>query len=358
MYIRNGVFAALTSAILITNILALIVIVLRKTSRPSAKFTAVLCMENLTLGGILPILLIILPFSNSWTENRQWWCRTVSLLFISHVLASSWTALLISLDRFIAIRCSLYYTKWITHKSCAVFVTGAVALAFGASAIQIINWDNSSSYQRNLSIYVVSCSSQSLFTTVYLTIIISSAYILPLILNCFIYWTIYAATKHTTALARRNSLQPSHESMDRHASRETSEPLTQTRRQSMRKISGQFTVHKDNRKAAKMGLLVVIFQLVSCLPFSTLTLLTVFELVDISDFYQWLPVAFLFFECVANPIVYILRNRSSQMVLKVICCKKSSEKYHKVSDRTMPTTSQMSVILRLITSHTSEDSVQ
>ena len=362
LYVRTVVFVSLAVACLICNILALLIIVFRKSRRPSARFTSVLCLENLLLGGCMLILYAAMTVDDSWLSNGVGWCRTISILFIIHILASSWTALLISIDRFIAIRRSLHYSKWVTHKSCTLLITGTVVTVCSVSMLQLINWSSGDSYQPNLSsIRGTGCNISSHFNTTYLFVIICLAFVFPFILNCFIYWTIYSATKHTTALARRNSLQPTnHESMDKLAERESNEPLTQTRRASLRKLSGQLMVHKDNRKAAKMGILVVIIQLVSCLPFCVVTSLQVFDVFHVSCFVEWAAIACLFVECIANPSVYILRNRSSQVILKSVCCKKAPEILHKVNDKTSH--SQMSILFRLITSHTtnttSDDSGQ
>lgn len=362
LYFRAGLFICLAVSVLVCNILAILVIVFRKTKRPAAKFTSVLCLENLMLGGFLLTLYAATSVDDSWTtDSAAGWCKTISVLFIMHILASSWTALLISIDRFIAIRCSLHYTKWVTHKSCTLFITGALVMVCSVSMLQVINWSSDESYRSNLSIIGAGCRIPSLFTTIYLTVIVCIAFVFPLLINCFIYWTIYSATKHTTALARRNSLQPNHESMDKLAERESNEPLTQTRRPSLRKLSGQLIVHKDNRKAAKMGILVVIIQLVSCLPFCIVTLLQVFKILHVSSAVECVAIAFLFLECIANPSVYILRNRSSQAILKSVCCKKAPEILYKVNDKTSHNHSQMSVLFRLIASHTtntSEDSWQ
>ena len=346
---RTTVFSAIFLTTLTCNLLALYVLHQRKTNRPSLKFTLMLCLENAIIGGSLLLFIIIFSITNVHIDDNSVWCHTSAILFIMHIVTSAWTGLLISLDRFIAVKNSLRYNNWITNRTCLVLITLTIIISLGISLLQLSE-KNKIHYHPNLSICLIDLSPTSMHWKLYNLLIVLVACVLPLFSNCYIYWSIYRATKNTTALARRNSF-PATE--NNHKDEEDKESLHPTARQSIRKLSGQLIVHKDNRKAAKMGALVVLAEIFLIFPFFMILILSVLNYIESSSFH-WLAVACLFFDCTANPVVYVLRNKSARSILT--SCKGS--KHCLASNKGKCTHTQTSIFFRLVASQSSNDSIQ
>ncbi|KAF6025760.1 hypothetical protein EB796_016011 [Bugula neritina] len=355
-------FSIIFGVIVTCNVLALYIIYKKKSNRrPSLKFTVGLCLENLIVGGVLIVFLIAANIDSNhyWLLKKDIWCTLLSIIFVTHLLATSWMALLISVDRYIAIKKSLRYTSWMTHRTCILLILLALLLALITALFQLTHWETVV-YDENLSICLANLLSTPAHNAViYNLIIINLAFPLPLLANCYIYWTIYLATKNTTALARRNSFQPpaSPNSVTEESSKcEDDEDPVQTnilRRPSLRKLSGQLIVHKDNRKAAKMGSLVLVTQFFVFSPFYFIIFLQ--ALSGIQSSYYWLAIACLLLDCVTNPIIYVLRNKSTSILIRSFCG--NGNRAH--LSKTIQTHNTVSpVLFQLVASQMSDDSVE
>lgn len=361
-HLETSTFTFLFLTTLMCNLMALYIIYIRKPDRPSAKFTAGLCLENACVGGTLLIFLISSSMTKDWVNNDAW-CIFMAVLFISHILATSWLGLLISIDRFVAIRNSLKYSKRMTHRTCVLLMVFTLIISLAISLLQLVDRTSVDCSRGKLSVCIIDSSTGTTYWKMYMLAIIGMTFVLPLVLNCYIYWSIYKVTKYTTALARRNSLQPAAgllESKEKNDNDQVSvESQQQNSRpgQGIRKLSGQLLVHKDNRKAAKMGILVVVLELTTFLPFSFVIFLQIVSSIQTSSSsYQWLAVACILVDCVANPIIYVLRNKSSRMTIRSSCQTSSRFSTSTEKDRTVATHNSP-VPFRLITSQASDDSV-
>lgn len=305
------------------NCLSLYLLLCRKHSRPSVKFIYTVLVKNLLLGSAVQILTIVSIFKKSLSEDKLW-THFSAMLFIAYILLSSWSVLLISFDRYIAIHKALQYSNWFTHKACITLIMVIITLSIGGASVQFICKDNSKYYQ-TLHIFLVQPQDGVNIWKIYLTIITSLGYLLPLIANFLIYISIYIATKNTTALARRNSIQPlidqpnvktspSSQTSSRKSSVDTQLLKPPTRGNGLRRLSGQLKVHKDNRKAAKMGAFVLVEQAFIYLPFYIMLLLQTFGVIGESR-WDWLVVACLFCGGITTPVIYVLRTKSSKATM-------------------------------------------
>lgn len=336
---------------LVCNCIAIYTLLCRKPSRPSIKFIYALCVKNLALGLTLQVLITALLFSR-YLSLDDYWCHTSAILFISYILISSWCVVLISVDRYVAIRKALQYSNWFTHKTCIVLILMTFILGFTAASLQELNWDTIA-YNPQMLICMMGAGlrPEADHYQVYMLTIVVLGFVLPLLLNCYIYGSIYIATKNTTALARRNSIQPLIDAncvIRKDARTGTENQLKLPRANGLRRLSGQLKVHKDNRKAAKMGALVVVEQVIVWLPFNTILLLQTVGAID-SVPLDWIAIANVFLDSFTSPIIYVLRNKSSKAIF--MSCFGMTRK---PTMKQQPAQTQ-STTLRLMASHISDD---
>lgn len=356
---QGGVFATIFLTTITSNLLALYVLYQRKTKRPSIKFTLALCLEHIILGALLSLIIAIDSFFVSsswiWMRNAEIWWYVFSVIFITHLISSSWIGLLISIDRFIAVKNSLRYSNWITNRTCICLLFLVITVSLSISLLQFLHTDKMH-YGGKDSTCLVGLSPTTTAWKLYGLLIVFMGHLLPLLSNFYIYWSIYRATKNTTALARRNSFQPTTMSLPEPGDKdeEDKEPIQPIKRPSIRKLSGQLIVHKDNRKAAKMGTLVIVMQLLFFSPFYVVTSLSLLHFIE-SFSYCWLAVACLFLDCTASPIIYVLRNKSARCIFKSHCI---ASRRFKLNSKDTVIQTHSSMLFRLIPSQSSDDSIQ
>ena len=349
--VKTVIFSSLLLTTICCNLLALLVLLRKKTRRPSLQFTTALCLENSLLGGSLLIFIIISTMRPNWTHDGEVSCYAVAVMFTSHLINSVWIGLLVSIDRFIAVKYSLRYHSWITNRTCLLLL-GLTFLASLAISLLQLSGRNLVHYQPNLGLCLTGLQQFSLHCKLYGMLIVFLVSVAPLLTNSYIYGSIYLATKNTTALARRNSFQPLTLAEPCLKHDEDQEKALPSTKQGIRKLSGQLTVHKDNRKAAKTGFIIILAEILFFLPLCILIILSTLKYTEKSE-YDWLVIVCLFLDCVANPVVYVLRSKSSRRILLAAC--KASR--HSQSLNKQRPGSHTPLFFRLVASQSSSESI-
>lgn len=352
---KISVLVILLIGTIVCNVLSLYVLVCRKPSRPSVKFIYGVCIKNLLLGSTIIIMFIAMTVNDSLADDTGWrHCSAV--FFVTYILVSAWSVSLISFDRYFAIRRALQYGNWFTNRTCILSMLLVLIVGVSISSLQAIDSDKKY-FEPHLLIFLGSHQADKLWT-IYTLGIVTLGYILPLLANCIIYGSIYIATKNTTALARRNSIQPLLNASastlhtirkDSLENRENNNLLKPRSGNGLRRLSGQLRVHKDNRKAAKMGALVILDQVIITLPFYSLVLLLTF--CGGQFFLDWLTVVVALLDGITNPIIYVLRNKSSKAVILSLF---GMQKKALLKQATIQT---QSTILRQVVSQMSDESI-
>lgn len=354
---KIAILVTLLIGTIVCNILSLYVLVCRKPTRPSVKFIYGVCFKNLLLGSAVIVMFIVMTVNASLADDTSW-RHCSAILFVTYILISAWSVSLISFDRYFAIRRALQYGNWFTNRTCVISMLLMLVIGISLSSLQAVN-GSEKNYQPHLLIFLSSQLNDTYkLWTIYTLGVIFVGYILPFLANCIIYGSIYVATKNTTALARRNSIQPllNTSVATLHNTRKESlesgrDALLRPRGGTgLRRLSGQLKVHKDNRKAAKMGALVILDQLLIRLPFYTLVVLQTYNCGKQLSL-DWLTVVVALLDGITNPIIYVLRNKSSKaIILSIFGMQKKELLKH-------PTVQTQSTILKQVVSQLSDESI-
>ncbi|XP_022256468.1 G-protein coupled receptor 161-like isoform X2 [Limulus polyphemus] len=274
---------------------------------------------NLSLTHLLQTLLILPGFLlggvlGVWTLGDTW-CHISGIVSTCLNLETSFSLVLIAVDRNYAVNSPLHYSMTITKRKTGAFiaVTWIVAsllctpLIFGVPQIQFrINW--------------CACAplwgQRDLYTYVYSGLIVMAGLVMPLVKLSSTYCSMFLAARTSSVRVRQHNVNtPSVTEVQFFAPQETC-TIHQLKKKSYRRASSssQFFFFGDEWKAVRTGV-IVIFSFIICWgPY--------FAVIGIEPYIQFkkwppeyiVPVSIFlsFSSCVVNPYIYVFRNKTTR----------------------------------------------
>ena len=267
---------------------------------------------NLSLANSL-LTVGVLPASLAASVGRRWplgpvTCVVTGLLMTALFAASVLTLLVIAVDRYFAVLRPLHYSMCVTPRRVGLSLAG-VWLAAAAGVVPLAVQPHLVSFSPPQSL----CAVRWADAPVYAAAFVAVYFVVPLGAMLAIYVRIFRAAKRTSARARRNSSDVTllQQVLGCDARRRSSIASLLTVRRGSALGKGLFVVHKDDRKAALTGV-VVMSTFVACwLPFFTgvaadasLPLVAV----RMPGYARAVAVWVALCGCALNPLVYVFRS--------------------------------------------------
>ncbi|XP_052802311.1 G-protein coupled receptor 161-like [Mya arenaria] len=282
---------------------------------------------NLSVCNILQTV-VIMPFVFVSLISQKWWFGTfwcqasgfgINLIFT----ASTFTLVLIAIDRYLAVAKPLHYSMTMTNRRSSYMTASVWILALLCSLPPLIGW-NSYEFQR----YKIACMTVSFSKhhsdksySIFLVIV---CFILPSCIIVWAYCAIFKAAKVNSEKVRRNSTISSglndYSEVSLRGGRRHSSAQLLIHRLSCSSKTGSVLWRRDERKTAVTSFMVL-FTFILCwlLYFIIIILECLLDDPDrIDPVVKTLSVLLALSSCAINPLVYVFRCKLQRIELKSI----------------------------------------
>ncbi|CAL4066719.1 unnamed protein product [Meganyctiphanes norvegica] len=286
----------------------------------SNKFIVSLTVVNLLAAWVLLPLVVGDAFLQAWETPLL--CTAVDATTEFIISASIFTTLMIALDRFCAITKPLHYQMMINHHRSMMMICGSWILALIMAVCVLFGHHTGSGHLRKVCSrednveYPRHTSSWSYYS-IFVIINMIFSFLIPMVIICWMYLAIYRAAEQNSEKTRRSSLDmvvhgrlsrvPSRSS----STRSTSSQLVNNIRHRLSNAS--MFLHKEESRAAKISVVVVVLFFISWFPYY-LTELLESELIQIvvpADVHNMVLVLALS-NAAISPYMYLYRSKRFQ----------------------------------------------
>ncbi|XP_052799070.1 G-protein coupled receptor 161-like [Mya arenaria] len=282
---------------------------------------------NLSVCNILQTV-AIMPFVVTSLISQEWWfgsfwCHASGFGMNLIFTASTFTLLLIAIDRYLAVAKPLHYSMTMTSKRASVMIASVWFSAILCSLPPLLGW-NSYEFQR----YKISCMtvaySKHHRDRSYSIFLVTVCFILPSCIIMWAYCSIFKAAKVSSEKVRRNSTISSglndYSELSLRGGRRNSSAQILMHRLICSSKTGSVLWRRDERKAAVTSFMVL-FTFILCwlLYFIIIILECLLDDQDrIDPVVKTLSVLLALSSCAINPLVYVFRCKLQRVELKII----------------------------------------
>ncbi|XP_015910821.1 melanopsin-like [Parasteatoda tepidariorum] len=246
-------------------------------------------------------------------------CIISGFLFITLIITSVLTLLLIALDRNFAVNSPLHYTMTITKKRTGflIFMTWFIGVLvasppfFGVTDIK---------YRPQWHMCTLEWEHNETYSLAYGSVLIVLGFMVPFLTTICVYSSMFQAARDNSERARKHSVNSTIvESTLPETSRVSSLPPKKKYR---RWSSGSNQFFGEEWKAVRTGLLVVMTFTLCWLPYFTVTSLETYFYASnkIPDYVLFIVILCSSSACIINPYLYVFRNKTSRKHIKQIIC--------------------------------------
>lgn len=310
----------LTLVFLVSSILntVFLVIFFRRPALRSIsnRFIVSLTVCNLLASWLLLPLVVADTFLTGWRSESL--CRGMDAVSELVASASVFATLLIAVDRFCAITDPLHYHMLVTRvKSLTMIALGWVLATIIAAAAAALG--DLSGRAWNVCGRASGPGQPWTYRSYYVVINMVVSFAVPMILLIWIYMRIYHAAHKNSERTRRNSLcgatldavTPSRQPSRTPSTRSTSSQIVTNLRHRISNAS--LFLHKEESRAAKISVVVIVLFFVCWLPYYAATLLhTSLLQVWVPDVVQSVVMMLALSNSAVSPYVYLYRSRRIQ----------------------------------------------
>ncbi|XP_042226652.1 probable G-protein coupled receptor No18 isoform X2 [Homarus americanus] len=316
------VIVFLVSSVL--NTIFLVIFFRRSSLRSiSNRFIVSLTVCNLLASWLLLPLVIADTFLPNWESASL--CRAIDAVSELVASASVFATLLIAVDRFCAITDPLHYHMLVTRpKSVAMIASGWIAAALIAAAAGLGDMSNRAWNVCGAATAATEALTETTpefwsYRSYFVVINMAVSFMVPMILLIWIYIRIYHAAHKNSERTRRNSLcgatldavTPSRAPSRTPSTRSTSSQIVTTLR--YRISNASLFLHKEESRAAKISVVVIVLFFICWLPYYSATLL------HTSLLQVWVPgvvhsvvLVLALSNSALSPYLYLYRSRRIQ----------------------------------------------
>ncbi|XP_052797969.1 G-protein coupled receptor 161-like [Mya arenaria] len=282
---------------------------------------------NLSVCNILQTV-AVMPFVLTSLISQEWWFGSVwcqasgfgmNLIFT----ASTFTLVLIAIDRYLAVAKPLHYSMTMTSKRASVMIASVWISAILCSLPPLVGW-NSYEFQRNKIACMTASYSKHQGDRSYSIFLVTVCFILPSCIIMCAYCVIFKAAKVSSEKVRRNSTIASgindFPELSLRGGRRNSSVQSLMHMLSCSNKTGSVLWRRDDRKAAVTSF-IVLFTFILCwlLYFIIIILECLLKDPDTIDpVVKTLSVVLALSSCAINPLVYVFRCKLQRVELKSI----------------------------------------
>ncbi|XP_076367561.1 5-hydroxytryptamine receptor 1A-like [Tachypleus tridentatus] len=291
---------------------------------------------NLSLTHLLQTLLIMPGFLLAgifgvWTLGDTW-CHISGIVSTCLNLETSFSLVLIAVDRNYAVNSPLHYSMTITKRKTAAFIISTWILAFLMSTPLIFGIPKIR-FRINWNACVPVWFQRDPYTFVYSGLIVMAGLVMPLVKLSWTYCSMFLAARTSSARARKHSVNHLTVAEVQFLDNQGSCTVHQLKKKPYRRMSSssQFFFFGDEWKAARTGVIVLFSFIFSWGPY--------FAVIGAEPYMQienWIPefvpltaVLLSFSACVINPYIYVFRNKNTRTQAKRLfhCVRPETEKF-------------------------------
>ncbi|XP_076364442.1 G-protein coupled receptor 161-like [Tachypleus tridentatus] len=275
---------------------------------------------NLSLTHLLQTLLILPGFLlcgvlGVWTLGDTW-CHISGIVSTCLNLETSFSLVLIAVDRNYAVNSPLHYSMAITKRKTGVFITLtwvaasllSTPLIFGTPQIQFrIEW--------------CACGplwgQRHLYTYVYSGLIVTAGLVMPLVKLGWTYCSMFLAARTSSVRVRKHSVNtPTLTEVQFFQAEGAIHQVKSSYRRTS--SSSQFVLFGDEWKAVRTGVIIILSFFICWGPYYA-----VIGIEPYIQFKKWPPqyvvpmsIFLSFSSCVVNPYIYVFRNKTTRSHVK------------------------------------------
>ncbi|XP_022236158.1 G protein-coupled receptor 161-like [Limulus polyphemus] len=274
---------------------------------------------NLSLTHLLQTLLIMPGFLLAgifgvWTLGDTW-CHISGIVSTCLNLETSFSLVLIAVDRNYAVNSPLHYSMTITKRKTGVLIIFTWILAFLMSTPLIFGIPKIR-FRINWNACVPVWFQRDSYTFVYSGLIVMAGLVMPLVKLSWTYCSMFLAARTSSARARKHSVNTPTVAEVQFLDSQGSCTVHQLKKKPYRRMSSssQFFFFGDEWKAVRTGV-IVLFSFIFCWgPYFVVIGAEPYMQIEnwIPEFIPLATVLLSFSACVINPYIYVFRNKTTR----------------------------------------------